>query len=417
MQIYAASYLLPINSPPIEGGAIAVENGIIRAVGYLSELRKKYSVPVHEFPGGVLLPGLVNAHTHLELTHFPEWLLKNSFDITNGSYVDWIMQVIKVKRLVGVEELTASLLQGLDRSLQSGTTMVGDILSERRLIPIYGDTPLTGRVFLEFIGQDRCRFSPFLDSLDNDLDSVRSNFLPGLAPHSPFTVSSGLLKSLLSFARRRNIPVTMHLSESDDESSFFSSATGRIAQELYPFVGWGAYLSEPLGITSTEWLDSAGALAPDFLAVHGVHLSPVDIEMIKQRGGSVVLVPRSNNYLDVGKAPVEELLQADVPLSLGTDSLASNDSLSLWDEMKFLLDAFPRSFSPEDALRMATMGGAKALKRYRESGSLETGKRADFIVMTIGNLTASRKIYERLIEDSKLLGVWCGGERMSPSEC
>jgi len=412
MQIYAASCLLPINGSPVEGGALAVENGLIKAVGSLNDLRKNFSAPVHEFPGAVLLPGLVNAHTHLELTQFPDWLPTSGFEGSYCSYVDWIIQVIKVKRQVGLAALAASLLQGLNLSLQSGTTMVGDILSERQLIPLYKNTPLSGRVYLEFIGQDKSRYSPYLDTMERDLYSIQQNFLPGIAPHSPFTVSQALLKSLLSVARARNIPITMHLSESEDESQFFADTSGKLSEKLYPFVDWEEYLPEPMRITSTEWLDSSGALAPDFLAVHGVHLTSGDIKMLHDRGASVVLVPRSNHNLDVGKAPVKELLNAGIPLSLGTDSLASSQSLSLWDEMKFLLDTFPHSFSPEDAINMATIGGAKAIGRDREAGTLEPGKRADFIVMLTANMPASEKIFEQLIEDSKLSGVWCGGEEI-----
>jgi len=417
MQIYAASYVLPISGPPVEGGAIAVDKGLIKAVGSLNELHKNFSAPVREFPGAVLLPGLVNAHTHLELTQFPEWLLTNGVKGCYCSYVDWIIRVIKIKRQVGLAALSASLLQGLDLSLQSGTTMVGDILSERRLIPLYKNTPLSGRVFLEFIGQDMSRYAPYLDTMEYDLDSIEQNFLPGIAPHSPFTVSQALLKSLLSAVRARNIPITMHLSESEDESRLYLDATGRISETLYPFVGWEEYCPEPMGITSSEWLDSSGALAPDFLAVHGVHLSQSDIKLLHDRGASVVLVPRSNHNLDVGRAPVKELLNAGIPLSLGTDSLASSESLSLWDEMKFLLDTFPQSFSPEDAIKMATVGGAKALKRDREAGTLEPGKRADFIVMVTGNMPVSGKIFEQLIDDSNLYGVWCGGEEICLAGC
>jgi len=412
MQIYAASCLLPINGLPIEGGAVAVEKGLIKAVGSLNDLRKKFTAPVHEFPGAVLLPGLVNSHTHLELTHFPEWLNKYGFESSYCSYVDWIIKVIKVKRHVGPEAFSQSLLQGLSLSLQSGTTMVGDILSERQLIPLYMATPLSGRVYLEFIGQDESRYATILDAMDHDLDLIKQNFLAGVAPHSPFTVSLQLLQSLTSTARAKNIPITMHLAESEDENYFFMDTTGELSEKLYPFVGWEKYLPDPMKITSTEWLDLTGALAPDFLAVHGVHLSPLDIKKLHDRDASVVLVPRSNHNLDVGKAPVKEFLKAGISLALGTDSLASTESLSLWDEMKCLLDTFPQIFSPEDAIKMATIGGAKALRRDQEAGTLEAGKRADFIVMATGNMPTTEKVFEQLIDDSNLLGVWCGGERI-----
>lgn len=410
MHIYAASYLLPISGSPVEGGAVVVEKGRIKAVGKLSDLLKKFTVPVHEFPGAVIMPGLVNAHSHLELTHYPTWLIKSGCQPNFPSYVDWILQVIKVKGTVGVVDLSLSLLHGLKMSLQNGTTMVGDILSARQLIPLYSKSKISGRVYLEFIGQDQSRFSPDLDELDNDIESLTNNFLPGISPHSPYTVSKLLLESLISAALTKNVPIAMHLSESADESEFFNSSTGKFSEHLFPFVGWGDHIPEPMMTTSTEWLDSSGALSPDFLAIHGVHLSSNDISTLKERGASVVLVPRSNYKLDVGKAPVMEMIKAGIPLSLGTDSLASCDSLSLWDEMRFLLDTFPEAFSPADALKMATIGGAKAIKLDHEAGTLEPGKRADFVVMETGGKLAPEKIYEQLIEDSNLHGVWCGGE-------
>lgn len=416
MQIYAASYLLSMNSSPVEGGAVAVENGLIKAVGRLDDLRKKYSAPVNEFPGAVIMPGLVNAHTHLELTHFPIWCFSAGLDSSDGSYVDWIIRVIKVKRQAGFEALSLSLLEGLNLSLQNGTTMVGDILSERQLIPYYKNSKLSGRIYLEFLGQDQNRYLPLIASLDQNIDSMPVNFLPGISPHSPFTVSQALLSSLLDAARFRKIPLTMHLSESEEEIAFFHDSSGRIAEELYPFVGWEEFLPEPSGITPAQWLDNAEALAPDFLAVHGVQLSPVDISIIKGRGASVVLAPRSNHRLGVGKAPVNLLIEAGIPLALGTDSLASSDSLSLWDEMRFLLDAFPGYFSPADALNMSTIGGAKAIRRESEAGTLEAGKRADFVVMETGNKPVSGRIYEQLIEDSRVHGVWSRGENVLENE-
>jgi len=410
MQIYAASYLLPISGSPVEGGAVAVEKGRIKAVGKLSELLKKFTAPVHEFPGTVLMPGLVNAHSHLELTHYPNWLIQSGDQSGFSSYVDWILQVIKVKRTVGIAELSSSLLHGLNMSLQSGTTMVGDILSTRQLIPLYNKSIISGRVYLEFIGQDKSRFLPVIDGLDAEIESIPDNFLPGISPHSPYSVSKLLLESLVAVARSKNVPIAMHLSESAEEVEFLNCSTGKISEELYPFVGWSDYIPDPMRNTSTEWLDCSGALSPDFLAIHGVHLSSSDIDKLRERGASVVLVPRSNYNLDVGKAPVMEMLKAGIPLSLGTDSLASSDSLSLWDEMRFLLDTFPQSFSPVDALNMATIGSAKAIHLDHEAGTLEPGKRADFIVMETGGIPAPEKIYEKLIGASNLYGVWCGGE-------
>lgn len=413
MDIYAASFLVPINGSPVEGGAVVVENGLIVAVDRLATIRKKFAAPVKEFPGAVLMPGLINAHTHLELTHFPLWLKKAGFaEGSQCSYVDWIMRVIEVKRQIGHDEHCASLLEGCRLSIECGTTMTGDIVSARELIPLYKNTQLSGRIYLEFIGHNPSRYKPLLDSLEHDLQLLAGNFLPGISPHSPFTVSAELLQALLSFAQPRKIPLTMHLCESVEENLFFQSSSGEIAAKLYPFVGWDEYIPLPMDTTPPLWCELSAALSADFLAVHGVQLLPADIDLLKRRRASLVLAPRSNHNLAVGKAPVTDLLKAGIPLALGTDSLASNSSLSLWDEMRFLLDEFPSSFAPADVLRMATSGGARAIQRDHEAGTLETGKRADFIVMETGNKTTAKNISEQLIADSKVTGVWCRGENV-----
>lgn len=412
MRIYAASHLLPITGPPLEGGAIAVADGRIVAVGSLVALRKQFSAPLEEFPDCILMPGLVNAHTHLELTHFPAWRLRHGLHYSPRSYVDWIIQVIKVKRCLDLTELAASLLEGLKISLQSGTTMVGDFLSDRRLLPFYENSAISGRIYLEFIGQDPERYQPQLASIDEEIHLLPPPFLAGLAPHTPFTVSSSLLRALLTTARHKGLPLATHLAESLEESNFFRDSSGRIAGDLYPFVGWQNFLPAAQQTTPTAWLAAAGALGPDFQVAHGVHLQADEIEMLSSAGSPLVLLPRSNENLAVGRAPVAALLQAHIPLALGTDSLASSDTLSLWDEMRFLLDTFPQLFTPADAVRMATINGAMAIGRGAVGGSLEAGKQADFIVVKASGKTDIAGLYEQLLADARILAVWCAGRKV-----
>ncbi|MBP1729161.1 MAG: metal-dependent hydrolase [Deltaproteobacteria bacterium] len=415
MRIYGASYILPMNAPPVPGGGIAVDQGRIVAVGRLADLRQSFAAPVEEYPDCILMPGLVNAHTHLELTHFPAWRLRHGLHYSPRSYVDWIIQVIKVKRTLSLAELSASLLEGLKISLQSGTTMVGDFLSDRRLLPFYENAAISGRIYLEFIGQDPSRYAHLLADLDEDVFQLPSPFLAGLAPHAPFTVSGELLQSLLETARHKGLPLAMHLAESAAESGFFRDTSGGIAADLYPFVGWHDYLPAPQQTTPTGWLAAANALSADFLAVHGVHLEKADLELLKAAGSAVVLLPRSNENLAVGRAPAAALLQAGIPLALGTDSLASSDSLSLWDEMRFLLDSFPQLFAPVDAVRMATVNAAAAIKRDGDAGSLEPGKQADFLVIQPQKLPAAARLYEQLLDHARVVGVWCAGKKVVTS--
>lgn len=409
MQIYAASYLLPVAAPPVAGGAIAVAEGRIVDLGTLTELRVRHSAPVQEFPGCVIMPGLVNAHTHLELTHFPAWKLRKGIDYSPRTYVDWVIQVIKIRRALSAEELLHSVCEGIYKSLECGTIMVGEILSERSLLPIYRQSPLSGRLYFEALGQDPVRCADLLRALAETLTTFQGDRLrPGLSPHAPHTLSLRFLQEVVELAQGHSVPTAIHLAESPEEAEFLHSSGGKIAELLYPFAGWESYLPPPRRTTPTAYLDGLGVLNEATTVVHCVQVTPADAEILKKRGVNAVLCPRSNDRLAVGKAPAALLKKAGIPLALGTDSLASNDSLSMWDEMRFLLNEFPGAFTPDEVLAMATLGGARALCLDREAGSLAKEKRADFLVVKPGQL--SEEIAGAVIEESQIEEIYLGGE-------
>lgn len=412
MKIIAAAYILSMESAPLADGALAIDGERIVAVGTRDYLRRCYTAPVEDHPECVIMPGLINAHTHLELTHFPAWRLRNGMHYSPRNYVDWIIQVIKIKRGLEVVELAASLMEGLKISLQSGTTMVGDFLSDRRLLPYFENAELSGRIYLEFIGQSPERYHSSLAAAEDDIHAVPAPFLAGLAPHAPFTVARDFLRDIMSLAEHKGLPLAMHLSESVAETDFFHNASGAIVSDLFPYVGWRDHVPEPLGISATEWLETAGVLNPNFHAVHGVHLTPADIAILKKKGCPVVIAPRSNETLAVGTAPIDLLRHAEIPLAIGTDSLASNNSLSLWDEMRFLLDSHSGNLTPQELLKMATINGARAIRRETDAGSLTAGKRADFLVVKPVIGPDPVKIYEQLLEDARIMAVWSGGKRI-----
>jgi cytosine/adenosine deaminase-related metal-dependent hydrolase len=411
MQIYAASYLYPVSSPPLAGGAIAVAEGRIVDAGPLDRLRREYGAPVREFPGSVIMPGLVNAHTHLELTHFSSWRLRKGIDYSPRTYVDWIIQVIKIRRSLSRTELEHSLREGIRVSLECGTTTIGEIVSDRVLIPYYEGAYIFGRLFLEAIGQDPGRNSTLLGEIEKAMASFAGGRLrPGLSPHAPHTLSSAFLQEVAGLGRDSSLPSVIHLSESREEVAFMHDSSGKIAELLYPFADWGAYLPAPRRTTSTAYLESLGVLNPLTSVVHCVQITPDDAHILKKHGVTVILCPRSNERLAVGKAPAALLKNCGIPLALGTDSLASNDSLSLWDEMRFLRGEFPGLFTPDEVMEMATLGAAKALHLESEAGSLEKGKRGDFLVLTPHGITSPAQLADALIEESRLEEVFVGGK-------
>lgn len=410
MQIYAASYVLPILSPPIAGGAIAVDRGLITAVGTLSELRAAVDAPVIDLPGCTIVPGLVNAHTHLELTHFPAWKLRKELDYLPKSYVEWIQQVVKIKRALLPGELEQSVREGLRLSIESGSTVLGEILTDFTLAPLYTSSPLTGRLFLEAFGYDPDQCDRLLERMEESLrEPLTGGFLRGVSPHTPHTVSPRLFKGVNALCEKFCAPKAVHLSESIEEAAFMHDTTGAIAKVLFPMARWDAYLPAPMRTTSTGYLDNLGVLDRTTLAIHAVHVTPADVTLLKERGVSVVLCPRSNDRLFVGSAPHHLLKSAGIPLALGTDSLASNDSLSLWDEMRFLRQTAPDAFSAEELLNMATIGGARALGLEASVGTLAMGKRADFLVLSGHEAGAAGTICESLLEKGRLEQVYiCG---------
>ena len=412
MQIFAASYLLPISSPPVAGGAIVVDNGRIVDSGTLEEMRKIHSAPVREFPGCVIMPGLVNAHTHLELTHFPSWKLRKGIDYSPRTYVDWVIQVIKISRALTRDERINSVREGIHKSLECGTTAIGEILTDRGLLPIYHGSPLSGRLYFEAIGHDPAACGTLIDALEKDLASFsRGRLLPGLSPHAPHTLSASFMKDVQALAGRYSVPTAIHLAEAREELAFAHDSTGAIADLLYAFTGWTGYIPPPRRMTPVSYLDSLGALTSNTAAVHCVQVTPADLEIVKKRGCTVVLCPRSNDRLTVGTAPAHLLKKAGIPLALGTDSLASNDSLSLWDELRFLRRQFPGVFTPRELLGMVTLGSAQALQLQNEVGSLERGKSADFLVAALPLPASAEGLHEALIEQSRLEEVFIGGRQ------
>jgi cytosine/adenosine deaminase-related metal-dependent hydrolase len=407
--IHSAAWLINPDRPPIEGGAVLVQDGMVAATGTLSELKARSSAAVVEHHDCAILPGFVNAHTHLDLTHFPSWKLRTHVDYNPRHFSDWIIQLIKITRGLQTDDFRASLVEGIQKCVESGTTSVGDIVSRYELLPSYTSLPLGGRLYFEAIGQEPTHYNQRLSLALKAAKSLRNKPLhPGLSPHTPYTTSEVNLRLIRDVAASRHLPLAVHVSESQSETDFIFNTSGPLATELYPFVGWQQHLTPPRHCSSTELLDSLKMLTPSTLAIHCVHVTLADAQTLKNRGVTICLCPRSNERLDVGKAPLALFRKLDLPLALGTDSLASNDSISLWDEIRFALDQFTGELSPADLLRMATVGGATALGLSDRIGSLETGKRADFqIIRHAGNNVNG--LLERLIGQGRIADVCIGG--------
>jgi 5-methylthioadenosine/S-adenosylhomocysteine deaminase len=204
----------------------------------------------------------------------------------------------------------------------------------------------------------------------------------GFSPHSPHTVSEPALRAIHQISSKRHLRLCMHVAETREETLLLQRKKSTLAR-LYAAAGWNMSLA-PRGRSSFAYLYRIGIVSPRFLAVHAVQVDNEDIALIRRSKAGIAHCPRSNAIIGVGRMPLKKFIDARIPLGLGTDSLASCSTLNLWDEMRYALRIHRRSgVTPQDILHIATLGGARALGMDQEIGSLEPGKKADIIAISL----------------------------------
>lgn len=372
MKLFAARYLLPVGAPLIEGGALLVEGGRILAVGPRHALiAAQPGAEVIDFGEATILPPLVNAHTHLELTDFPQWAELAGEGDEPADFVDWVLRLVRVRRTVNDEAARDSLARGLQQSLAAGTGAVGDILTTLAAAGGYAGTPLCGRVFAEVLGVDPVPVAARLAAIAARLKHPPGPVLAwGLSPHAPYTLSRETLSLAIAFADEQALPLAIHRAETAEEVRFLTEGQGPL-ERLYAAAGW------PLPAD----LPDPGRLGG--LLIHGVHLRDDEIDAVARAGQHVVLCPRSNSRFGIASTPLVALRRAGVSLALGTDSRASSPSLSVWEELAFARSWFAGALDPEAWLEIATLGGAKALGLTGRAGRLAAGLASSFQVVTV----------------------------------
>lgn len=403
-KLFRVRYLLPtVGAPLLEDGALLVAGGRIRAVGRYPSLRHT-SAAVIDCGDAVILPPLVNAHCHLELSHFAQWSKACGETAAPADFVGWIRHLVRVRRQTGAEAIPASIAAGIQQLLASGTGAVGDILTSFAALAPLLASPLHGRIYFETLGLEEERFAPALAAAMTAASAVVSPWKSGLSPHSTYTVSDCHMERAVS----AGLPLAIHCGESPEETLFLQGGKGAIADELYIAAGWP--LPERVsGLSPVSWLAAHGALSPQTLLIHGVQVSAADAGQVAVSGATVVLCPRSNARLGVGIAPVRLYRETGVRLALGTDSLASNDSLSLWDELAFARVVYPE-FTPVELLAIATRGGARALGVAM--GELIVGAGAHFQLLRPVSLPAPAELAEFLCSpgrSAEVHSLWLNG--------
>ncbi len=367
-RVLSADWVLPIDGPPIEDGAVAIEDGRIAAVGPADELG-----PATHHEDAAILPGFVNAHSHLEYAVYA------GFGDGLGDFAEWISLHIERKARIGWAEYVDIARLGAARCLASGVTTVGDCSYSGAAAAACAELGLRANVYLEVFGSDVCAALEHFAEVKERVEPAFSDRVrPGISPHAPYSVSLDLYRA----CGELGLPLATHISESPAEVKYVLHGEGP----------WGAYadlLVEPPGETGTRLLAKHDLLGPHVVAAHCVVLEPDEIDLLASTGTGVAHCPRSNAALGCGIAPVAEVREAGVRVGVGTDSPASAPSFDFFEELRsVLLSARARAARPSvlscaEALELGTLGSARALGLDAEIGSLALGKRADLAVVSL----------------------------------
>ncbi|MCE5254844.1 MAG: amidohydrolase family protein [Actinomycetia bacterium] len=415
-----ADWVLPISGPPMERGAVLVVDGTIEAVGPAAALRARHpGESVETFPGCALLPGLVNSHSHLEYSAFRGFTRARGF----GS---WMGRLLLARRKLDADDFAASALWGAYECARSGVTSIADTAFEgEAVVRAARAAGLRSRVYLEVFGLDDDRLPQTMARLEAGLARLQREcegggrdgcagpgrgpkVEAGVSPHAPYTVSARLYREVARFARRAGLRVATHVAESRAEVDLLIRGTSAISQAYRAAHLWNGQKWSPPRSSPIRYVAAAGALGRETLVIHAVQVDADDIALLAMSEAAVAHCPRSNLRLRCGAAPAAEMMSVGVHVGLGTDSLASNENLDMFAEMRTALrvsvgraasGARPRAskaegvtpdepcvsaaLTPAAVLRMATLEGARALGWDHMIGSLEAGKRADIIAVAL----------------------------------
>lgn len=389
MQMLAANYVLPISSPPICDGAVVVEAGEIVAIGTRDELAARFpAVEIEDFGEAAILPGFVNCHSHLEITS-----MRGALDDVEHDFAAWLLKLNALREKLSGKEIRAAALFGAREGAAAGVTCFGDIgrygVAGFEALKAVG---LRGVVFqeTEFSPEDKTADADF-EKLIAKFETLRSSetekVRAGISPHSPYTVSPRLLEMLAEYSMTNDVALSIHAAESADELELLQSGTGFFTEiyKKYNFE-W-----QSPRCTSIEYLDRLGVLAAKPLLAHCLTVSPSDINRIAASGSAIAHCPKSNAKFGHGYAPLEQFLNAGISVGLGSDSVASNNTCDMLEESRFATLAArnrmgrERFISAREMLETATLGGAKALGLDDKIGTLEPGKQADIVVVSLAN--------------------------------
>ncbi|MCD0460836.1 amidohydrolase family protein [Roseiconus lacunae] len=352
-QTYRAGWLLPISSPPIKDARITVVGGVVAKVESFSANAGNASVI--DLGNVAMMPRFVNAHTHLEFSDCSE-----PIGAPGIALADWIGEVIRARGVSDETSRQAAIAKGVQESADAGVGLIGDIATTPSAYPDSIDPLIVS--FAEVLGLSLDRHRERLAGAATHHQALQasSNVFSAISPHSPYSTPPDVIAECSRRANQHGVPLAIHLAESPDERELLDHASGPFAASLRRAGVWREGIF-PYTDDSIPSILETLAPAPAVLLIHGNDLSEREIEIISQhRQMSVVYCPRTHHFFGHDRHPVADLLRSGVRVALGTDSRASNADLSIWEEVRFLLQN-RQDIDPQQVLAMATLMGAEAL--------------------------------------------------------
>lgn len=398
-----ARWVVPMDQPAIENGAVTMAEGRIVEIGPCKQPSGCYE----DLGDVALIPGLVNAHTHLE---FSDQAIP--LGPAGRGLPAWIRSVI-ADRQRGNRDAKTAIGKGLSESLRCGVTTVAEIATSPAA---YYDTPLpTPNLLLlaEAIGFSNARVESVFQGVQQQVAGYQARqngkASVGISPHAPYTVSLKLLDQLVELATEQHFPIAMHLAESREELELLRENAGPYRELLEERSMWDSEVI-PRGTRPLVYLEKLSR-AEESLVVHGNYLDSEEIEFLGQHRASMTVVycPRTHEYFGHEHYPLKAMLAAGVRVVAGTDSRASNPDLSLLEELRVIAGRFP-AISPEDVLAMGTFQAAEAIGWGSSIGTISVGKRADLVALPC---FADGNPEEAILSsEAQPMAVWLRGERL-----
>jgi cytosine/adenosine deaminase-related metal-dependent hydrolase len=381
---------MPVSSAPVADGALAVEGARIVSVGERAALLERFPEAAHnDFGEAVILPGMINCHTHLELT-----AMRGFLEREEGDFFAWLrkLTLARLERMTP-DDLYVSAAWGAVEAARAGITCVGDASdAASESMRALRDAGLRGIVYQESFGPDaklaRENFEKLREKVLRlrELESERVRV--GVSPHAPYTVSAPQLELISEYALAEKLPLMMHAAESEAEELLIRSGRGAFAESFARRgIEWSAS-----GLSTIKYLERHGVLSTRPLLAHCIRVDDEDIEILRAADARVAHCPKSNAKLGHGRAPFASFIKHGLKVGIGSDSVASNNTCDLLEEARFavLLSRAGaaeirerRRMSADEALQAATLGGAHALGLEQEIGALAAGMQADLTVVAL----------------------------------